>query len=466
MNITRLIWIAGVILFAYSTSIFASVKETDSSVPVNTILGRPTANSISMNLLASENVEYYVEYGQISGSHIQRTDTAKLQKDRPAEAQLTSLSPNTRYYYRICRRAVGQTSFLPGEENTFHTQRPAGSDFVFTVESDYHRDKPSNPEQIKATFLNIRNEQPDFNIDMGDTFMCDKFAQSYSDVAARYAADRDYFGILGASVPLFLVMGNHEGEQGWLLNGTENNLAVWAAKVRKIYYPNPYPDGFYSGNTAQEPFIGICQNYYAWQWGDATFVVLDAYRYTQENRKKTGDMWTWTLGETQYKWFKHTLETSPSKYKFVFIHQVLGEVRGGVEWADQYEWGGNNKKGVWEFDKKRPGWDKPIHPLMVANGVTILFHGHDHFYAKQELDGIIYQEVPQPSARNGSKQKAEQQAHEYEYKSGVFFPSPGHLKVTVSGGIVTVDYIHSSLSESSQDRNGSITYSYTIGGKK
>lgn len=466
MNIIRLIRIAGVILFAYSTAIFASVKEIDSPVSVNIILGRPTANSITMNLLASDNIEYYVEYDQTSGSYTQRTDTAKLQKDRPAEAQLASLSPNTRYYYRICRRTVGQTSFLPGEENTFHTQRPAGSDFVFTVESDYHRDKPSDPEQIKTTFRNIRNERPDFNIDLGDTFMCDKFTQSYSEVVARYAADREYFGIFGPSVPLFLVMGNHEGEQGWLLNGTENNLAVWAAKARKLYYPNPYPDGFYSGNTVQEPFIGICQNYYSWQWGDALFVVLDAYRYTMENRKKSGDLWDWTLGQRQYTWFKKALETSTSKYKFVFIHQVLGEVRGGVEWADQYEWGGKNKKGVWEFDKQRPGWDKPIHPLMAANGVTILFHGHDHFFAKQERDGIIYQEVPQPSARSGSKQKAEQQAHEYEYKSGVFFPSPGHLKVSVSANNIIVDYIHTSLAETGQNRNGTTIHSYTIGGTK
>ncbi len=466
MNITKLTLIVRVMICVSVSLSFVSTAASDSNLPVNIILGRPTADSITLNLLASNDIEYYVEYGQTSSSYNIRTDIATLQKGQPTELKLSSLDKNIQYYFRICSRTAGQLYFSSGDENTFHTQRPTGSDFVFTVEADYHRDKPSNPDQIKATFRNILNERPDFNIDLGDTFMCDKFAQNYAEVIARYAEDRKYFGIFGRSVPLYLVMGNHEGEQGWLLNGTENNLAIWAAKARKLYYPNPFPDSFYSGNTNKEPFVGICQNYYSWQWGNALFVVLDGYRYTTDNRKKSGDVWTWTLGETQYKWFKHALETSNSKYKFVFIHQVLGEVRGGIEWSDLYEWGGNNKKGAWEFDQKRPGWDKPIHQLMAACGVNILFHGHDHFYAKQEQDGIIYQEVPQPSARNGSQQKAQQQAHEYEYKSGVIFPSPGHLRVGVSDQNVIVDYIHTSLAETGQNRNGSIIYSYTIGDSK
>ena len=434
---------------------------SSNNISVNVILGRLTAESVTLNMLTSSDAECYVEYGRLSGKYNSRSAASKLLKDTPTELKLTGLSKDTQYYYRLRTRPIGQSAFSTGIENTFHTQRAIGKDFVFTIDADYHRDKPSNPEQIKMTFKNILDEKPDFDIDLGDTFMCEKFAKSYPEVIARYAEDREYFGIFGSSVPLYLVMGNHEGEQGCLMDGTENNIAVWAAKARKLYYPNPYPNGFYGGNTKEEPFIGIGQNYYSWQWGSALFIVLDAYRYTTKNRKQTGDLWDWTLGEMQYKWFKNVLETSKAKYKFVFIHQLLGEVRGGIEWADKYEWGGSNKKGVWEFDKKRPGWDKPIHQLMVANKVTILFHGHDHFFCKQQRDGIIYQEVPQPSARNGSKQKAEQQAHEYEYKSGVILPSPGHLKVGVSEKGVTVEYIHSSLSETGQDRNGTIVYSYT-----
>jgi hypothetical protein len=59
--------------------------------------------------------------------------------------------------------------------------------------------------------------------------------------------------------------------------------------------------------------------------------------------------------------------------------------------------GGKNQNGTWEFAEKRPGWRLPIHQLMVKNGVTIFFQGHDHLFARQELDGVIYQETPNPA---------------------------------------------------------------------
>ncbi len=38
---------------------------------------------------------------------------------------------------------------------------------------------------------------------------------------------------------------------------------------------------------------------------------------------------------------------------------------------------------------------------MVKTGVTIFFQGHEHLLARQEKDGVIYQEVPNPAARGG-----------------------------------------------------------------
>jgi phosphodiesterase/alkaline phosphatase D-like protein len=300
----------------------------------------------------------------------------------PKTINIASLLPDTAYYYRIQYKTVADNQFTPGEEKLFHTQRARGSGYSFTVVADYHRDQNSDQEEIKVTFENIRKEQPDFSIDLGDTFMCEKFAGSYAATCARYIYDRNYFSIFGGSVPLYLVNGNHEGESGWLRDGTENNIAVWAAKARGQYYSCPANDGFYSGGTREETFIGKRTGYYSWEWGDALFVVLDPYWYTISNPKQgtESENWKWTLGLDQYMWLKKVLETSQSKYKFVFTHHVLGDVRGGIEWADLYEWGGHNRSGTWEFDKMRPGWDMPIHQLLVKNHVSILFQGHDHLY--------------------------------------------------------------------------------------
>ena len=53
--------------------------------------------------------------------------------------------------------------------------------------------------------------------------------------------------------------------------------------TRKTYFPNPQPDGFYSGNTAVEKFVGLRENYYAWTLGNALFVVLDPYWYMSKS---------------------------------------------------------------------------------------------------------------------------------------------------------------------------------------
>ena len=90
-----------------------------------------------------------------------------------------------------------------------------------------------------------------------------------------------------------------------------------------------------------------------------------------------------------------------------------------------FEWGGYTDEGVWEFDEQRPDWDLPIHQLMVENGVTILFQAHDHIFARQELDGVVYQSVPNPAddTYEGRNKNA--------YLSGDILDSSGYLHVTV-----------------------------------
>jgi hypothetical protein len=173
------------------------------------------------------------------------------------------------------------------------------------------------------------------------------------------------------------------------------------------------------------------------------------------------DWWGITLGDSQYRWFKKTLEQSRAKYKFVFAHHVLGTGRGGVDECDLYEWGGGNKRGDWEFAQHRSGWDSPVHQLMVKHGVTIFFQGHDHLFCRQERDGIVYQEVPLPADPGYQTFNADR------YLSGVKLPNSGHLRVTVSPDQVKVEYVRSYLpkDETARNRTGEIAHSYTINPK-
>lgn len=122
-----------------------------------------------------------------------------------------------------------------------------------------------------------------------------------------------------------------------------------------------------------------------------------------------------------------------------------------MEVAPFYEWGGHNPDGSYAFDEQRPNWGVPIHQLLLTNHVTAVFHGHNHLFVKQELDGILYQECPQPgNARPGSTDSAA----EYGYTSGDVLGGPGHIRVTVSPNGVTVEYIRT--------EDGQVDYRYTI----
>ena len=428
-------------------------------------LGRPTSQSVTASILLDKNCEGYLEYGTKSGGYGSKTDIVKFHAGQNVELVLSKLNPATKYFYRMRYREPETNDFHKGNEYTFQTQRKPADTFTFVVQADPHgRDANVNFELYERTLQNELADKPDFLIDLGDTFMNDKFASDYDTVVKLHSEQRPYFGLVGHSVPLYLVLGNHEGESGWLLDGTADNLAIWASKARKMYYPNPVPDDFYTGDETSVNFVGLRGSYYAWTWGNALFVVLDPYWYTKKKPKRIdGDNWQWTLGKTQYQWFKNVLQTSNSKFKFLFAHQLVGGIdssgRGGIECAGYYEWGGKNKDGSWGFDEKRPGWRKPIHQIMVENKVTIFFHGHDHLFARQDMDGVVYQEVPQPNGRE--KKNA---GTEYGYVNGDILSSPGHLRVTISGNDATVVYIKSALvkEEKGRSSNGKIAHSYTI----
>ena len=85
-------------------------------------------------------------------------------------------------------------------------------------------------------------------------------------------------------------------------------------------------------------------------------------------------------------------------------------------------------------------------------------------FARQVLDGVIYQEVPQPSlARYDQPDPAA--GYGYQGTMGVnMFASSGHLRVTVSATEVRVEYVRSvaATDETSTRRNGVVLHSYVV----
>jgi hypothetical protein len=427
------------------------------------ILGRPTANAVTLSLLSSEDRQETIFFGTESQSSANRRDVT-VEANQPLFVELSDLWVDTLYYYRI------QSADAMSEERTFHTQRATGSSFTFTIDADPHYGDPNFNGALYAIALaDALADHPDFHINLGDTFMTEKAApKSQVEASASFTGMRPYLGIVGAGAPLFLVNGNHEGELGWLLTGNPNTLPIWSTRLRQQYYPNPEPNGFYSGSSSADPALGgVRDSYFAWTWGDALCVVLDPFWYSTEkpNPSNLDSNWNYTLGQQQYDWLKSTLETSSAKYKFVFIHNLVGgndkDGRGGIEAVPFFEWGGNNADGSYGFDAHRPGWGKPIHQLLLENHVNAVFHGHDHVLVKQDLDGVVYQEVPQPSMAQYNNTRM---AAEYGYTHGDVLGSSGYMRVTLASEGVTVEYVRVYLPQDEKpgQRNGQVDFHYQI----
>ena len=438
------------------------------------ILSCPTNTGISIKAVFDTVVDVKVFYGTVSGTYTSQTQWTTFSMDSTDEAvalvNLANLIADTKYFYRLKYRKSGTTAVITRPEFSFHTARPAGEPFTFVIEADPHLDAASDTALYHLCLKNQLEDNPDFMIDLGDNFMTDKLNNPLTHQVPRDTIPyrckllRSFYEIIGHSVPIFLVLGNHEGEAGWYLNGTANNVAVWDTKYRKKYYSNPEPNGFYTGDTTNYPFIGKRQAYYSWSWGDALFIVLDPYWGTNP-KPDSLNCWRWTLGAAQYNWLKTTLENSQSPNKFVFIHHLVGgggrgEGRGGSEWAPFYEWGGKNLDGTEGWAAHRPGWYKPIKDLLEENKVSIVFHGHDHFYAEQPLNCVIYQEAPQPSLPvfNNS------QAANFGYTHGVLNFNSGHLRVNVSPTGTTVEYVRAvkPSQETANLNNKDISNTYSI----
>ncbi|MEI6234136.1 MAG: metallophosphoesterase [Planctomycetota bacterium] len=416
------------------------------------ILARPTDTSITASVLAYDDMDAFISFGTDKEKLAAKTDVKSLKPETPTEFVLKDLKPDTQYYYMLHTKHAKSAAFVAGNENTFHTQRKPGGSFVFTVQSDSHLDQSTKADVLEKTLANVLSGQPDFHIDLGDTFMNDKYP-NYKESYQQYIAQRYYLGLVGHSAPIFMVLGNHDGERLDRFNSTLDCMPVWSCLNRKKFFPNPYPDSFYTGNKSEIKPVGRLESYYAFEWGDAQIIVLDPFWWTNKRGGNKGDNWTSTLGQEQYQWLEKTLAASKAKFKFVFLHHLVGGLdesqRGGAEAAVLYEWGGKGKTGVDEFKTKRPGWEMPIHQLLLKHKVNVVFHGHDHFFAKQDLDGITYLMVPQPGHPGFDRLR---NADEYGYKTGDFLPPSGHIRVTVSGDKTLVEYIKASK----------IAYSFSI----
>jgi len=405
--------------FAGGTSAEATTVVVTSTLKT---LNDPTRAvfTVKSNVLAKA----YIEYGYASGKYTAKSAIISVKAGVAQDLSLAKLTPGKKIYYRLRYAKTGTTTYLALKESTLTTPTNF-TNATFAIQADPHMDENSSADVYTATLNQIAKLAPAFLVDLGDIFMVDKLAvKSEANIRARYELMQGYYKLLG-TVPLKIILGNHDGELGYDSFNTK--------KYRAEYFPDLTSD----------------LSYYSFTGQDQLHICLDPFTFTTASPKADG--WSWTLGKTQYDWLKATLEQSTARFKFVYIHHLMvgdAQSRGGVEIAKFNEWGGLNKDGTPGFAANRPGWYKPVHDLLVEHNVAAVFKGHDHLYVKQDMGGIVYQTLPQPS-HPGDKVDPTQ----YGYLSGKTVGGSGFLKVTTSGATASVDFVKF---------DGSIADSYQI----
>src|SRR5689334_668706 len=184
------------------------------------ILGKPTASSIALKALFDGAVEASVEYGTITGQYTGSTPPRAF-ADGVVDIEVEGLEPNTRYYYRLRYRANGTAAeFSNGDEHGFVTQRSSDTPFTFAIQTDSHQGFQFfySDALYGITLGNILADQPDFLFDLGDTVSTDDAVETQASVRRKYEDQRAMFELVGHSSAVFLVLGNHENEEGWNLD--------------------------------------------------------------------------------------------------------------------------------------------------------------------------------------------------------------------------------------------------------
>jgi hypothetical protein len=102
------------------------------------------------------------------------------------------------------------------------------------------------------------------------------------------------------------------------------------------------------------PMPFVAQRYWSFDYGPAHIVMLDQYS-------------PYKTGTDQYNWLRNDLSSSKKIWKFILLHEP-----------------------GWSASDNNMTVQRDILPLVEQYGVSIIFGGHNHYYARSEVDGVIH----------------------------------------------------------------------------
>ena len=192
-------------------------------------------------------------------------------------------------------------------------------------------DNRSGDDTYKKIVSMIMERKPDFVVNTGDMIAT---PGSRQDWAKFWEMSKPI------TVPYFLTVGNHD-----------------------VHPKVPLSEKRYK----EEVDLPGNELYYSFTAGNSLFVVLDSYIDDQEKR----------ISGEQLKWLEGVFVNSQQKHKFVFLHHPLytdlGKGHHAHDSVDAY-----------------PDSRDRLEALFAKFKVDAVFAGHEHYYERRTVDGIIH----------------------------------------------------------------------------
>jgi len=265
------------------------------------------------------------------------------------KVELTSLSPDTEYEYKIGKKASNIASDW-SKTYAFKTASGSEDEFTFLAVGDtqgitWEGTSVSNKGFMyaQAAYTEAMEENPDaaFLMHAGDVVESGGNADQWNMFF-------DSLGEIGATTPHFAAIGNHDtvsvgGEFYFDLHFNHPNNGG-TAKLDTVY------TGQITNGNLKAMASRADETFYSYDYGDAHFIVLNTGNYSGDDKM---------LIEAQRKWLEEDIKANAcARWKVVLLHEPVYHRVGGAE--------------------SRP-W---LYDVIESNGVDLVLQGHSHLVTR------------------------------------------------------------------------------------
>ncbi|MDY6838475.1 MAG: metallophosphoesterase family protein [Thermodesulfobacteriota bacterium] len=270
-----------------------------------------------------------IEWGLDTGFSTGAADTSEYGSAHQHAHTISALIPGTKYYYRVSANATDQDHQHTG---SFTAAPPADAEDVKLLVHGDTQTLPADHDTVAAGMISAFTSDSSYQtmvLAAGDLVSAGRDESSW----ATEFFDPTYTHIqeLLANLAFQSCMGNHE------TFGTGENLF-------QTYFPYP----------------SVFDNYWSFDYGPVHVAVVDQYAQgTYPNNM---------IGSAQLSWLDADLASTDRPWKFIIFHEPGWSAGGGHDNNTQVQ--------------------TDIQPLCEQYDVSLVFAGHNHFYARAMVNGV------------------------------------------------------------------------------